>query len=84
VNDIELSSQPSTVTITVTAEPLPVATAGADQTVPKRSNTVLQGSGTDSNRQPLTYLWQQVAGTPVTIQNGTSSALSEQSTQDLA
>jgi hypothetical protein len=76
VNDGELSSQPSTVMITVTAEPVPVATAGADQTVPKRSNTVLQGSGTDSNQQPLTYLWQQVAGVPVTIQNATSATAS--------
>jgi hypothetical protein len=73
VSDGELSSQPSTVMITVTTDPVPVATAGTDQTVPKRSNSVLQGSGTDSDQQPLTYLWQQVAGTPVTIQNATSA-----------
>ena len=76
VNDGELSSPASTVTITVTADPVPVAKVGADQTVPKRSNTVLQGSGSDSDRQTLTYLWQQVAGTPVTIQNATSAAAS--------
>jgi hypothetical protein len=73
VNDGELTSQASTVMITVTAEPVPVATAGADQTVPKRSTTLLQGSGTDSDQQSLTYLWQQIAGTPVTIQNATSA-----------
>ena len=74
VNDGELSSQPSTVMITVSADPVPVAVAGADQTVSKRSNTVLQGSGSDSDHQTLTFLWQQVAGTPVTIQSSTSAA----------
>lgn len=43
VNDGEVNSQPSTVTITVTTDPLPVATVGADQSVPKRSTTYLQG-----------------------------------------
>ena len=73
VSDGQLSSPPSTVMITVTTDPVPVATAGADQTVPKRSTAVLQGSGTDSDQQPLTYLWQQVAGTPVILQNATSA-----------
>ena len=73
VNDGEASSQPSTVTITVTTDPLPVAMAGADQTVPRRSLTQLQGSGHDSDQQPLTYQWQQISGTPVTIQNATSA-----------
>jgi hypothetical protein len=73
VNDGEVGSQPSTVTITVTAHPLPVAMAGADQTVPRRAVTSLQGSGHDSDQQPLTYQWQQVSGTPVTIQDATST-----------
>jgi hypothetical protein len=76
VTDGELSSQPSMVMITVTTDPVPVAIAGADQTAPKRSLAVLQGSGTDSDQQTLTYLWQQVAGTPVTIQNATSATAS--------
>src|SRR6185312_15460574 len=73
VNDGEVNSQPSVVTITVTTAPLPVASAGPDQTIPKRSYGLLQGSGTDSNHQALTYQWQQVSGTPVTIQNAGSS-----------
>ena len=76
VSDGELTSQASTVMITVTTDPVPVATVGTDQTVPKRSTTLLVGSGTDADQQTLTYLWQQIAGTPVTIQNATSATAS--------
>ncbi len=73
VNDGTVDSQASTVTITVTTAPLPVASAGSDQTIPKRSYALLQGSGTDSNNHPLAYQWQQVSGAPVTIQNADSA-----------
>ena len=76
VNDGEADSQLSVVMITVSVAPPPVATAGSDQTVSKRAHTLLQGSGTDSNHQPLTYQWQQVSGTPVAISNATDSIAS--------
>ena len=73
VSDSQASSQPSAVMITVTLDPVPIAVAGANQTVPKRSLTYLQGWGATLDQQPLSYLWQQTAGTPVVIQNATSA-----------
>src|SRR5262249_43274139 len=43
VNDGEVDSQPSTVTITVTTSPVPVASVGADQTLAKRGYGFLAG-----------------------------------------
>jgi len=44
VNDGEVDSQPSAITITVTAAPLPQALAGTDQTLGKRAIVDLVGS----------------------------------------
>jgi hypothetical protein len=77
VNDGEVNSPPSTVTITVTAPPstAPSAMAGADITTPKRSFVTLQGTGSDPLGKPLTYQWHQTAGPTVVLQNaGTASA----------
>jgi len=77
VNDGEINSQQSTVTITVTApqSTAPSAIAGADITTPKRALVTLQGAGTDPLGKPLTYQWQQTAGTTVVLQNaGTANA----------
>jgi len=50
----------------------PTATAGAGFEVNPRQGVTLAGSGTDPEDQPLSYLWQQIAGTNVTINNANS------------
>ena len=73
VNDGQVNSTPSTVTITVTNQP-PVAAAGPAQTVPVGATVQLDGAGSsDVNGDPLTYQWTQTAGTPVTLSNNTAS-----------
>ncbi|MGO8946422.1 MAG: PKD domain-containing protein, partial [Ktedonobacterales bacterium] len=75
VADEQNSSQPATVAITVTA--LPVANAGPAQSAGVSTTVTLDGSGsTDSNGNPLTYLWTQTSGPTVTL----SSATAEQPT----
>jgi hypothetical protein len=71
VNDGQNTSQPATVTVVVIA--LPIANAGPDQTVAVGSSVTLDGSGsTDSNSNPLTYLWTQTSGSPtVTLSDST-------------
>ena len=76
VNDGQVSSTPSTVTVTVTGGPNqpPVAAAGPAQTVPVGATVQLDGAGSsDVNGDPLTYQWTQTAGTPVTLSNNTAS-----------
>jgi len=46
----------------------PIANAGANQTVPTKTEVTLDGTGsTDPNGSPLTYQWIQTGGTPVTL-----------------
>jgi hypothetical protein len=67
VTDANLSSAPSTVTITVNPlKPLPVANAGPDQTVASGALVTLDGSGS-SSALPLTFAWSQASGTAVTL-----------------
>ncbi|WP_232788107.1 choice-of-anchor B family protein [Paraglaciecola sp. MB-3u-78] len=47
----------------------PIATAGDDSEVNTRQNVTLAGMGSDPEEQPLNYLWQQISGTNVTINN---------------
>lgn len=54
----------------------PVANAGADQNVLELSTVQLAGSGTDSDRDTLTYSWLQTAGTPVTLANAAAASAS--------
>jgi len=49
----------------------PTANAGTDRTVAELTNVSLNGSGFDANGDTLTYAWTQIAGTAVTINNGT-------------
>lgn len=76
VNDGEVISPPSTVTITVAVvSTVPTAMAGADITTPKRSFVTLQGTGSDPLGKPLTYQWHQTGGSTVALQNaGTAYA----------
>jgi hypothetical protein len=67
VTDANLSSAPSTVTITVNPlRPLPVANAGPDQTVASGALVTLDGSAS-SSALPLTFAWSQASGTAVTL-----------------
>lgn len=45
----------------------PVAHAGPDQQVPRRSVVTLSGSGEDREGDALTWLWEQVSGPPVAL-----------------
>jgi MYXO-CTERM domain-containing protein len=56
----------------------PSTNAGAPQVVPPRSTVKLAGSATHPANLPLTYLWSQVAGPPVTLNDGTTLAPSFQ------
>lgn len=50
----------------------PVADAGTDDTVPRRSVTTLWGQAYDPENSSLSYQWTQTAGLPVTLNNPTS------------
>jgi subtilisin family serine protease len=52
---------------------LPTADAGADITTNPGKNVPLSGRGSDPEGTPLTYLWTQLTGTPVTIRDATSA-----------
>ena len=61
------------VIITVTPPLPPIADAGPDQTVRIGDMITLDGSNSsDPNGDPLTYMWEQSSGTPVSIDNPTS------------
>ena len=47
----------------------PVANAGNDISVDEQTPVTLTGQGTDSDGTVASYLWQQTAGTPVTLIN---------------
>ena len=75
VNDGFANSDPSTMTVTVAAILPPVANAGANQSLVAHGTTItLDGSGTDSQNLPLTYLWTLVtkpAGSTAVLSNTT-------------
>ncbi|MCY4490550.1 MAG: PKD domain-containing protein [Thaumarchaeota archaeon] len=61
------------VIITVTPPLPPIADAGLDQTVRIGDIITLDGSNSsDPNSDPLTYMWEQSSGTPVSITSPTS------------
>ncbi len=49
----------------------PTANAGNDQSVNEGDTVHLSGSGTDPDNSPLTFLWTQFSGPPVTLSNPT-------------
>jgi PKD domain len=57
VNDGQVDSAPSTVTITTGTIQAPTANAGPNQTVLQHTVVVLNGVGSDPQGLPLTYLW---------------------------
>ncbi|WP_344149637.1 PKD domain-containing protein [Kribbella yunnanensis] len=76
-NDLE----PFTVSISnCTPQPLsepanhvPVANAGAPQSVVAGTTVTLNGSGTDADNDPLTYTWTQTGGPAVTLSSTTTA-----------
>ncbi|MCF6323230.1 MAG: PKD domain-containing protein [Gammaproteobacteria bacterium] len=73
VNDGQLDSSMDIVTIiSSTANIIPIANAGPDQTIETNQTVQLDGSASsDANNDPLTYLWSLTASPP-----GSSSSLS--------
>jgi hypothetical protein len=75
VTDNDGAYASDTVTITVSDEPvstvneLPTAEAGTNRTVDEGAAVDLTGLGTDSDGTIVSYAWQQVSGTVVTIFN---------------
>jgi MYXO-CTERM domain-containing protein len=59
-------------TATCSAAKPPISNAGPDQTVPVSTLVTLDGSASsDPNGLPLTFLWTQLSGTPVTLSSRT-------------
>jgi|GEM_PF-478817 len=74
VNNGSSNSSLSQVQITVVAAGVPVANAGADQTVTAGQTVALNGTGSsDPGGAPLTYGWTQTSGTPVTLTAGSTA-----------
>ena len=61
---------------TPSANQLPTANAGEDQTVDEGNSISLLGSGTDSDGTISSYSWTQTSGDSVTINNASSSSAS--------
>jgi hypothetical protein len=70
VSDGELGSLEETVRVQVvdpSANWPPMAMAGVDQSVPRRSVVLLSGSALDREADPLTWTWTQIAGPTVAL-----------------
>ena len=71
VSDGSLSDA-DTVTVTVRhVNRAPTADAGSDQTVDERTTVTLSGSGSDPDKDGLSYAWTQLAGTTATLSDAT-------------
>jgi hypothetical protein len=69
----------TTAPVTVIVTLVPIADAGAPQTVPSGSVVTLNGTAsrdTNTPPQPLTFLWTQTSGPAVTITNATTTLAS--------
>jgi len=72
VSDANTSSAPSTVNITVNAEPppnpAPIANAGPDQAVASGAAVTLDGSASaDPDGEPITFAWTQSSGPVISL-----------------
>jgi len=73
-DSLGIDSEADTVTINVNNQS-PVANAGLDQMVNTKNLVILDGSGSydPDGDLPLTYLWSQTGGTPVTLSDVTAA-----------
>lgn len=71
-------SQADTVAVTVVENSRPVAAAGPDRSVAENSLVLLDGGASfdDDAGDVLAFLWRQVAGPPVVLNNATSATAS--------
>lgn len=69
VTDNDGGSVTDAVNIRVIPNIFPVANAGADADFNERTLVTLTGSGTDSDGTINGYFWEQINGTPVTLDN---------------
>ena len=79
VTDARGESGTDTVTITVTAgdNDAPTANAGSNRTVNEGASVTLSGSGTDPERETMSYSWRLSSGTPsVTLTNANRASAS--------
>jgi hypothetical protein len=72
------ASDTTVVTVTAAGNQSPIANAGPDQAVTAGATVNLNGSGSsDPDGDPLTFQWQQTAGTPtVALSNANTAAAS--------
>jgi len=66
----------ATVSVTVSANQPPTASAGADQSVSSGATVTLNGSGSDPDGTIVAYQWAQTAGPTVTLANANTAIAS--------
>lgn len=74
-SDAGLLAETSSLAVTLRddeANQAPTADAGADRNVNTRQSVALTATGADPEEKPLTFSWQQTAGSTVTLQNADS------------
>ena len=57
-------------TVTVRNNHLPSVDAGPDKTVDEGTTVTLTGSASDPDKDPLTYVWERISGSQVTLTDG--------------
>ena len=76
--DLGVSNVPEDLSDVILIPPpnsVPVANAGSDRTVASNSTVTLDGSGSsDSDGDPITYLWGRVSGPTVSLSNSNVSS----------
>jgi hypothetical protein len=75
VNDGQVDSLPSTVTVTTNAQQAPVANPGPNQTVVHGAIVTLNGSGTDPQGLPLTLTWSLITRPPNSVATLSSTSV---------